>query len=122
MTDGPSRLTSVAVSPDGRYLAAGDVAGALMVWNIDGPVPLWSRSVVDPQGTGTAISNVAFTPDGRGILTGSEDSTVRLRDAKTGRELRRFVGHTGWVSAGGVAGWQTTSDRKHLVRTSPSRA
>ena len=35
---------------------------------------------------------VAFSTDGRQILSGSKDSTARLWDAKTGKELWRFTG------------------------------
>jgi WD40 repeat protein len=38
---------------------------------------------------------VAYSLDCRSILTASNDGTVRLRDAQTGTELRRFVGLVG---------------------------
>ena len=43
------------------------------------------------------MHSAVFSPDGRYVVTGSEDKTVRRWDAATGAQLRQFVGHTGPV-------------------------
>ena len=42
---------------------------------------------------------MAFLPDGRRALSGSEDNTLRLWDLATGETLRTLEGHTTWVIA-----------------------
>ncbi len=39
------------------------------------------------------VESVVFSPDGRLIATGSEDKSVKLWDAATGRDLRTLSGH-----------------------------
>ncbi|WP_176552532.1 WD40 repeat domain-containing protein, partial [Mycobacterium kansasii] len=60
----------------------------------DSTVRLWDAGTGQPIGapltghTG-AVASVAFSPDGRRIVSGSADSTVRLWDAGTGQRLRQ---------------------------------
>jgi WD40 repeat protein len=46
---------------------------------------------------GAPVTALVFCPDGKGLLSASQDGTVRLWDTVTGKELRRFEGHRGAV-------------------------
>lgn len=45
------------------------------------------------------ITSVAFSPDGRTVLSGSQDNTLKLWDVATGQEIRTFNGHSGDVNS-----------------------
>ena len=42
---------------------------------------------------------MAFSPDGKRIVSGSRDKTVKVWDAATGQETLTLKGHTGSVSS-----------------------
>jgi len=46
---------------------------------------------------------VAFTPDGKRLLSGSKDKTMRLWDVQTGDELKRCLGHGATVKSVAVS-------------------
>src|SRR5262249_38054419 len=46
-----------------------------------------------------AVFCVAVAPDGKVMATAGADGVVRLWERATGKELRRFAGHEGWVFA-----------------------
>jgi WD40 repeat protein len=44
-------------------------------------------------------TSVAFSPDGKQVVSGSDDNTVRLWDAATGAALQTLEGHTSRVTS-----------------------
>ncbi|MDR2093934.1 MAG: caspase family protein [Treponema sp.] len=55
---------------------------------------------VFPQlGHSSGVNSAAFSPDGRTIVSGSSDTTLKLWDAATGREIRTLSGHSYYVSS-----------------------
>lgn len=63
------------------------------------------------------VTSVAFSPDGKYIVSGSYDTTIKLWDRKTGRMVRNFLGHTDWVAS--VA---FTPDGKQILSSSADKS
>jgi WD40 repeat protein/serine/threonine protein kinase len=88
-------------TPDARYALSGGESGLVRLWRL--PVPgeapeRWEPSRPDEirrfEGHTAGVSCVAFSPDGRRILSGAGDKTVRLWNVAAGSAVRRFDGHT----------------------------
>jgi len=65
-------------------------------------MPAFAQDVaVFPQlGHSEEVGAVAYSPDGKRIVSGSSDGTIKIWDAETGRELRTlFAGHTSSVKS-----------------------
>jgi glucose repression regulatory protein TUP1 len=68
-------VTSVAISPDGRYVAAGSLDTVVRIWDV-GSGLLVERL----RGHRDSVYSVAFTPDGKGLVSGSLDKTLKYWD------------------------------------------
>jgi WD40 repeat protein len=89
-THRPSRTAEgVARSADGRRVAFGEVSGhRIEVW--DGET---GRKVI-PLGDSGDVNVLAFSPDGRRLVSGGNGQPLRVWDTATGKELHTFEGHT----------------------------
>ncbi len=75
----------LALSPDGKLLAAGAADGSLCVWNLDEKKLLTSIKQHSDR-----IFGVAFSADGRFLASGSADKTARVWEVGTWKMLTRM--------------------------------
>lgn len=86
---GPRPVISIAISPDGLWVAAAGIGGAVAV--IDRKTRNLARTLVGP---GLPVWSVAFLPDSRTLLTGGADNVIRRWNAVTGDPVDRLLFET----------------------------
>jgi cytochrome c len=78
----PAAIVALAISRDGTLIAAAGVNGAVAL--IDRKMRSVLRILVGP---GVSVWAVAFLPDGKAVLTGGRDCTIRRWDVETSEPL-----------------------------------
>jgi hypothetical protein len=87
-------VSSVAISPDGRFVLSGGLDNTLRLWDMK-----TGACVRIFKGHEDWVRCVAISPDGRFALSGSHDKNLRLWDLRTGECLHILKGHEDWVSS-----------------------
>lgn len=84
-------VDSVAVSPDGKRVAAGSWDHNARVWDIES-----GKLLLEIPHPGLYVHGVAWSPDGKILATGgsAKGKYLNLWNAETGELVRTFPGHT----------------------------
>lgn len=93
--NGTDGLSSVVFSPDEKLIVVGAPSGTVTFWD------LASRRVIQRlQGHRGTVTSLAYTADGRQLLTGDEFGTLLWWDARTYRQLGKLLeGQQGSLSS-----------------------
>ena len=79
----------IALSPDGKILAAAAFDDTVRLWDVSTGQMLRTLS-----GHAGQVMSLAFSPDGTMAVSASADTTIKIWEVSSGRELRTLNGHT----------------------------
>ncbi len=79
-------------SPQGDYLATGDMGGGIYLWRTDN-----FEIVISMVGHQTWVWELAWSPDGTRLASASMDNTLKVWDSTTGDCLQVMAAHQNWV-------------------------
>ena len=79
-------IRSLAISPDGNLLAAGDQAGRLIVWDLHELKQVYSISAHEGR-----LLQIAFSPSSQQLATSSYSGEVRLWKARDGEKIKSLT-------------------------------
>ena len=85
---GGSKVTSVALSPDGTLIVSGYWDSRITVWFAD-----TGTVFAGPIEEFDTVRSVAFSPDGKSIVSDSDGGSFRIRDTTTLETVATFEGH-----------------------------
>jgi WD40 repeat protein len=108
-------------SRDGSHVASVSGDGKVKVWTWPPPrLGQVAKLEFECQARSPGVYvNVAFSPDGRRLVTGGEGYTAKIWDVQTGHELETLYGHTGDVCSVAFSSdgrWLATAGEDTTVR------
>jgi serine/threonine protein kinase len=89
-----SRITSLAWSPDGKYLASASYDKTVRVWEA-----AHGRHCLTYRGHRERVNALSWSPDSKYLVSASDDQTVQIWDIATGNCVYTYRGHSSPVEA-----------------------
>ncbi|TFK65886.1 WD40 repeat-like protein [Pluteus cervinus] len=100
-------VTSVAFSPDGKYVVSGSEDKTVRIWEVE----TGQQKGPSLEGHDNYVTSVAFSPDGKYVVSGSDDNTMRIWEVETGQQKGTSLeGHNNSVNSVSFS-----PDGKHVV-------
>jgi WD40 repeat protein len=85
---------ALALSRDGRILAAGIADGTILLWHLAGAAPLQNAAQTITASV-EPVNAVALSPDGRVLASGSNDGGIRLCTLNARYTIQQICATTG---------------------------
>lgn len=85
-------ITSVALSPDEKLLATGDIDSEIRLWQV-----ALRQLIFICKGHRGWVWSLAFSPNSQLLASCSYDTTIKLWNVSDGKCLQTLPGHTSWV-------------------------
>ena len=94
-----SSIFSLVLSPDAKHILTGEFSGTddshdIVVRGLSN-----GKIIKRFKGHKDIISALAFSPEGKFILSGSWDQNIILWDAGSGKKIKTFSGHAGFIQS-----------------------
>jgi WD40 repeat protein len=104
-------VSSLAFSPDGKFLASGNVISTVVLWELSN-----EKKLTEFKFKGffaSQVWNVIFSPDGRYLAAANNGNEIKVWEISTGKLINTFPSQKGLIIPPG--GIRYTPDGKFLV-------